>query len=37
MRILRNIVVVLLLASAISGCIFVGHPRPWHPCYRCYN
>jgi hypothetical protein len=36
MPILRNILVSLLLAGALSGCIVVGHPRPWHPCYRCY-
>jgi hypothetical protein len=36
MRILRNILVTLLLAGVVSGCVFVGHLGPWHPCYRCY-
>jgi hypothetical protein len=36
MRILRNVLVTLLLASAVGGCIVVARPRPWHPCCRCY-
>jgi hypothetical protein len=36
MRILCNVLVTLLLASAVGGCIGVAHPRPSHRCYRCY-
>jgi hypothetical protein len=36
MNIIRTIAVTLILAGVVSGCVVVAHPRPWHPCYRCY-
>ncbi len=37
MRILSAILVTVMLAGAVSGCVVYGRPyHPWHPCYRCY-
>ena len=37
MRVLSAILVTVMLAGAVSGCVVYGRPyHPWHPCYRCY-
>jgi hypothetical protein len=37
MRILSAILVTVMLAGAVSGCVVYGRPyHYWHPCYRCY-
>ena len=37
MRILSALLLTLILAGTVSGCVVYGRPyHPWHPCYRCY-
>ncbi len=39
MRILKTLLVTLILAATVSGCVVYTRPGPyhyWHPCYRCY-
>jgi len=39
MRILNALLVTLILAGTVSGCVVHTRPGPyhyWHPCYRCY-
>ncbi len=39
MRLLNALLLTLVLATTLSGCVVYGRPGPyhyWHPCYRCY-
>lgn len=37
MRLIRGVVLALVLAGSLAGCVAV-RPGPyyWHPCYRCW-
>jgi len=39
MRLLNALLLTLVLATSLSGCVVYGRPGPyhyWRPCYRCY-
>ena len=36
MRYLRALIVSLLLAGSLAGCVVRPGPYYWHPCYRCW-